>query len=530
MNRLVLPAVPLLLGSVLLQNVAWAQPEAKPGAPTTDTYSIVELERFLGGRTLLTVDLKNANLDEIAAALSQSSGQKITAINLMGRGPSRARIIRRSPRFTPGPPGDEADRVPPPPPPPTFTLSAKDKFFWEALRGWQRDARQTTNATMGNGMPPQSVHVRRVGAAFQLEEGIRIADGRAVAVWPFLLIGTELRRGQEGRLSEEGLTESDDTRAMAAIQKAKDDAKAKDAIKTGPQSPPQSPPDAEEERWLDTLIFSLTALPDPKLKPIGFSCEVEEAIDDKGNDLRLPSGVGNAYMDTYGDMGTGMPLHITLGSKPNMGKRLVKLRGVLHFSVVTRTQHWETTDLSKPVDDTLKLEGGEFKVSYSGLTQSGNNWNLTFAAESSGSHLKQFHEKRVHNAILSNSSDRGLLNFSDVSAMQLVDDKGRTFEAKSSGKLTYFSLRPDGIRRATSSDSSPVPPDMNEKMNYQEEQTWTFFQPDSTTSGPGTDGSPARAQGASAIGTPVKLIVEFPIERRDVSVPFEFTNLPLPPS
>jgi hypothetical protein len=517
MNRPLSSAIPTLLGALLWQVSVSAQPEVNPDKPGRFTYSITELERFLGGRTLLKVDLKEATLDQVAAALTEASGQKIVVA------PATRRVMG----------GLEAETAAPGP---TFNLKASDKPFWQAIRDWQIEARRADDAAKaakgegGNtfvdwgGIVPNSVQVKKVEPGFQLEQSNILADGRGVAAWPFLLIGTDLRRVQDARLSETGLRELvpfvDYFDSRQAVQSPVAVAKT---------------PAPEEKRWDDKLIFSLSALPDPKLVPAGLRCEVVEAIDDKGNDLRLPNATANRFGgSSFNDLGAGSPLQIALASRPSMGKRLVKLRGVLHFNVVTRTQHWETTDFTTPVEDTLRLEGGEFKIRFAGLVPSGDGWRLTFEADSTGSHLKQFWNKRYEARRQGFVGPAGILDFTGVPAMQLVDDRGRIFQYRNSGGTAGLHPRnqPEGVAALPASpDLSPVPPDVAQTWKYDEARVFTFSSPSGRrVLGLNPGKSPIQDETPPPMGKPVKLSVDFPVERREVSVPFEFTDLPLPPS
>lgn len=511
MNRPILYAAPLFFAVGLWQSGALAQP-APPKVPTPSTYSLTELERFLGGRTLVTLDLKDATLEEVAAALSQASGQKITAESL-------------PPMRMPG-----AVDIPPAP---LFTLSATQTPFWEALRGWQIAARRAaekakaldtpvTNSPMWSSNVPNSVGIRRDRTRSMLRFDNSLADGRAVAAWPFLLIAADLERTQKARLSETGLRELELPPISPFSRVAGANAPAATPLTT-------QTPVVEEKRWRDRLVLNAYTLADPKVTPIALRYEVTEAIDDKGNDLRLPvtEDVRQGFSGSYQDFRARPPIQIMLASKPDMGKRLVRLRGVLHFSVVTRVKHWETTQLQTPVEDTIQQDGGGFTVRFKGVKKGSKNnnlneWEADFAAQSRGEHLERFWRNRIESRG-SNNGGSGILDFAGVPQMRLVDENGQEFEV--GGISSAFSLGSDNPQTGVTTpasisiDVSPVPPDAAQNWKYTEERGFGFRAPFAWTPGE-----------AITMGRPAKLIVDFPIERREISVPFEFTDLPLPPA
>jgi hypothetical protein len=512
MNRSVLYVVPLLLGALLCPTPAGAQPEGKPGVPADSTYSLLELERFIGGRTLLTIDLKEATLEEVAAALSKSSGQKIAAF----AGP-------QLPTVRMGPNGLEPGE---PLPLPRFTISAKDKPFWEAVLGWQLDAINRAgeeDVKPGNPTPTglPTFDIAKSDAGFVASSGNGLTRGRAVVAWPFLVLGTELRRSQDASLRPVGLAEPDQPHQRPN--------KPGRPASTAPETPPGATP--EEKRWNDRLTLSTQLYVDPKLSPSGLTCEIVEAVDGKGNDLRLPEDATRIFG------GRSDAIQIPLSSRPAMGKRLAKLRGVLHFSVVTRSKHWETDLLQTPVEDVLQLDGNNFTVRFKGVKPEAGGWSAVFTAESRGGHLKRFWESRFESsnptglsAVWGGTNPTGVLDFTGTPQIDLVDAGGRSLRGMTGGSRRTLRGTTSGNGAATSApatlDASPVPADVAVNWTYTEEQT-VNFRPEM--------GRLFRTDGLTLprtppIGPPVKLIVDFPIEHRQVSVPFEFTDLPLPPS
>lgn len=515
MIRSLFPTVPILLGALLWQAAAQAQTAQAQLEKGSPIFSLPELEAFLGGRTLVTVDLKNATLSQVGAALSESTGLKIAPRD---HRPSpltnmvMPRVIRES--GTIPPPG--AIRFPEvtPPPEPTFTLAATKQPFWEALRDWSIASRDAAEEAKKAALPqngpripietmPTSVQVQRRMDGWELSPGDNLAEGRAVSSWPFLIIGSDLRRVQDGRLTDTGLEELASSPTTTPSQ----------AAATGPVP--------NEKRWQDRLLLTALVLPDPKLSPTNLRCEVTEAIDDKGQDLRAPRGETRRFSGSWSISGA-TPQFVLLASRPDMGKRLVRLRGTLGCDIVTRTHHWETTDLTKPVDDVLGGQGGDFKIGYKGMVPNGTTWKITFEAQSRGTHLEQFWKSRSSGQAPatpgSPRSGGGIFDFTGTPITWLLDGREQKFPPSFN---THFPrLERDGVTATPSAaepDFSVLPADVTRNWSYTE--TYNFeFRP--TVTGPGV--LPQTA--------PAKLTFDFPIERRQISAPFEFTDLPLPPS
>jgi hypothetical protein len=515
MNRSLLPAVPILLGALLWPSGASIQLRADPIALETKPFSVAELERFLGGRTLVTVDLKNATLSQVGAALSESTRLKIAPRAIRHTGQSATTL----------PPGATRPPEITPPPEPTFTLAANKQPFWEALRDWSLASRHAAGEAKKAALPqngpripletmPTSVQVQRGMGDWELSPGDNLAEGRAVSAWPFLIIGSDLRRVQDGRLTDAGLEELASPPATALAQ----------AVSTKPVP--------DEKHWQDRLLLTALVLPDPKFNPTNLSFDVEEAIDEKGNDLRAPRGEKKRFSGTYSISLSGSPHFVVLASRPDMGKRLVKLRGTLSCDVVTRTHHWETKDPMKPVKDILYGKGGDYKIRYTGMVPNGTTWKTTLEVQSRGSHLENYWKRRVENGpgALAGSSSYlgGIFEYTGPPMdLRLSDAQERNFMARPGSHFNRVERSATGIEatanQATNTaasspaDFSTTPPDIAQNWNYFETYTFEFYPP---YANPGTP----------AAGKPANLSFDLPIERRQVSVPFEFTDLPLPPS
>ncbi len=504
----------IAISGALISPGATAQPATdETKRPVTLPLTLAELEQLIGGRTTLTLNLKDATLEEAAAAINQSSGLQLK--------------VRPKPVFK-RPPGMENMPMPDSPEP-RYSFEATGKPFWEEFLAWQRAAlaAKKVEAPQPDIVLPDGRSIpRRVSTdlklfrmqnfnnVMQLQPGNPLSEGRTLVSWPYVMVGTRLTRTQAATLDETGLRRLEDT-DLGRKPPRMGAAPAAPAVPAPPKQPP-----TEAERWIDGLILNAQTHLDPKIKASNLRCEVEEAMDDKGNDLRpsneeaavLLNGIGGSYSDGSG----GATLNIPIRSRQDMGKKLVRLRGTLRFSVVTKNQHWETTDLETPTAANIWRDGNEFTVQFKGLTKTANGWEVGFDAEGRGQRLRQLWDQWF-----SGFGERGGIFGGSDFQVQLVDDKGETLV--SSGGVTRASLGGDNKpSKPVSPGDSPLPADITNQV-YTEFARRNFGQA-FMLNGNMFGGN------AAAMGRPAKLIVDLPIERREVVVPFEFTNLPLPPS
>lgn len=544
----ILPFSALALCLAGCPTLALAQPTAPLARPKTPLFSVAELETFLGGRTLVTLDLKDATLEQVAAALGQSSNQKIEL---------RAVAPPRTPR--------RVVEGAAPVAPPLFNFSTSKTPLWVALRDWQLAAREanelaaeaalanpiaaTATSRSTSEIVPNSLGLTKNATGWWLQNDTSLADGRAIAAWPFLVIATDLKRNQDASLTQAGLRDIKPAKPTAAPALA--------APEVAPKLLPKVPT-PEIERWSDRLTLSGQVLIDPKLLPSALRCEVLEARDDKGNDLRYAgefairktkAPLGSS--DDSRSINSGLGFEIPLRSKPAMGKRLVKMRGVLRFNVVTRSQHWETAALDKPIGGAIFQSGGEFGVQFDGLEKSSSSDMLVanFSAQSRGAHLERMWRDRpatatimrgindwsssgsgqnfassfvVGDAIGGGGSWGNILDFQGTPNMTLVDENGVEFNLSPGLQITKLERKTPGAPSTTipTPDISPQPPeDVAQNWSYSEKRNIYFHTPYDPVAG-------ARVK----MGRPAKLILDLPLERREVEIPFEFTDLPLPPS
>jgi hypothetical protein len=500
----------MALTGAITAGSSWGQPRGADSKPNENIWSLPamtlpELEKLIGGRTKLTFDLKNATLAQYAAAINESTG-----LNLGSR-PSIKRIM--------GQPDVER----------TYSFAAQDQPFWEAFLSWQRpilEAHKNDPArpmlVMGDRSIPRGpaadlglFKVQKAGSEILLQNGQPINAGRTLANWPYVMVGTRLTRNQRGILTEEGLLAPENEEPVAATM-----AFAKTLTQQKKEIAEKEI--AEEDRWLDSLMLDTTVYFDPKIEPLDLRCEIIEAIDDQGHGLGESAGLALSPNRIINSGEVGLSLDVPLAFHPHMGKKLVKLRGNLRFWVVTRTQHWETTDLTTPIGGTILRDGGGFNVQFKGISDSTNGPEVNFSAQSQGEHLRYLWNQARANTIIFGSG-RGLEDNrifpKNAFRVKVVDDKGQLFSNIYNGHtITIGPTNGEPIPGRQLGDS-PLP-DNTDTVRYTEDARLGFGQPYGGN----------QKMDVPVLGKIVKLIVDLPLERREVVLPFEFTDLPLPPS
>ncbi len=222
---------------------------------------------------------------------------------------------------------------------------------------------------------------------------------------------------------------------------------------------------------------------DPKMRIIraNQNMEVSQAADEKGNSLVVKQ---TGYMGYHS--GNQNPwfweLQAPLQLSPDIGKRLVEFKGVAKFSVQTKTDRWE-------FGDPLKIKNQEKKIADDSVT-------LTILSVGRNAQNQNSVEVRLAISVKSKarlnlfarSDERHPLTEYSVLAqsIKLLDARGRAFQNHGGG----------GGGGGT-------------KWEY----SFNFAQRDD--------------QG-QALGDPAKLIWDVPVEIKEVAVPVEFKDLPLP--
>ena len=219
----------------------------------------------------------------------------------------------------------------------------------------------------------------------------------------------------------------------------------------------------------------LLVMPEPKLSVVRAATGVrlERAEDDRGNDLIPPVGAGG--QSYAGGMGGAWSVFARLNyPAANAGQRIVKLAGSATFVVQTKSEQIEIPTPLK-LKDAFRLVGGS-RVTFQEMTQSGDRFELKVTLTPDG------------NAAGGGGAD-GM-----ASLLQSVQTRLRILDA--AGEPLD--------RRGMSSQG-----------NGRETKITLHFAP---RGGPNAAGE----------GDPTRLVWDVPTETKDVEVPFEFADLPMP--
>jgi hypothetical protein len=245
------------------------------------------------------------------------------------------------------------------------------------------------------------------------------------------------------------------------------------------------PRDLSEE-----FAISLTVFAEPKLRVLDFSqtIRLDEALDERGNSLVPPEDASalTANVDVFGSHGEGhtsrWEVGATLHHPKGMGTRIARLRGATTLMVETR---------SAALD--VPLTGAQ------GQTRTLGALHVT---------VKSADAKQVELGISRDGRDDAEWY---AVRMQLSAGQGRLLDDR--GQVV---ARAQGGGEA---DESPDNQRIDLKLRFARE-------PD----GDGGVEAPAgkRKGAASAASEPARLVWEIPVEARELVVPFEFRDLPIP--
>ena len=353
-----------------------AQPTTQNETTTTsDSTSIAELERAIGGRTTLELKFKGATAEELTEAIEKSSGLKFGPLmtspfgvrnigtNLQNEGNSPAEV-------------------------PRWDADVAKTDFWLALRNWNRAenirlsklrdelnqlqkeewAKYSPNPAQGETLTPEqtqeqqaqlrqlqmrqqnqlellSNHTLTATSRFDtnrtgwnLLPSDELVLGRAINVWPCLLVVSKFQRAQNFDVAEA-------------------DTKSPDG--TGVFNPRQfvDQPERLEGGFLsDKLTLDLGLYVDPKIKSKAkVDLRVEEARDDAGEDLLRDPENQSLYVASRetSPSSVGIFKQVQLLPRQAKGEKLAVLRGVVSIRYPMKAQTHEITDFSAQQPFTL---------------------------------------------------------------------------------------------------------------------------------------------------------------------------------
>ena len=576
-------------------NAQPAAPEAGPEAGAGGM-SVRDLELKIGGRTMLELKFQDLTAEEASAALAKASGlsfgppQDSPWTRVVSTGPAGAPSQADVPRYN----ADvaktdfwlgvrawnraEAERMKrerealqlrqseeKPPPAPTAPegkeVAPEVMKAWQAQQNewYQRRSQQMQRFSFSQGL---SVRFDSSAQAWSLSSGDQIATGRALSVWPCLVLATGFQRSQNLSIEE-------NEAGPKPQPEAADDAAR---ITTLGQNSAEA---VEGGQLSDPMSLGLSVYLEPKLlERAKVRLQVNEARDDADEDLlpeRDKSVPGAAAMlqinpGSYSGQGSAMGSQIALRPRQSKGKKLAILRGVILIRYPMQTQEHEITNFSG-------LQG--FAIGTGGLPAQAQfqpprvaNGQLHFGASvvvdsSRGGRALQ---SDVQNRMRAAGWSEGMLgSFLLPNQYTFTDSQGRSW--RGNGGNRHITLKgPDG--KIVPQTSPPTPPPDN--FTYTEESSGTIqlARPSAPAAAPAAPGAPPRLtitpsvlqrtgsatyisqvpvgnsfgnpSGASTMPpqlTPEELAqlrftkATFTTESdwRTLEVPFEFRDLPLPP-
>lgn len=219
----------------------------------------------------------------------------------------------------------------------------------------------------------------------------------------------------------------------------------------------------------------LRAFIDPKLRVVEGATMVrlEEVVDDKGNSLVLPSA-NAGHVSTFSSMGSNWiwELHAQLQEVPNLGTRITRFRAVASFVAQTKSDLWEIPDVLTAKSAERPISVGKYV--FNGIEKTGEDtYNLKIT---------------IHHQPNIVSHQNPLTSFSVIQQnIRLVDADGRPYGNAGGGggggptKLDYSI----SFHRNTG-DNTPKP------------------------------------------GAPAKLLWTIPTEIKEIPVPIDLQDLPIP--
>jgi hypothetical protein len=224
-----------------------------------------------------------------------------------------------------------------------------------------------------------------------------------------------------------------------------------------------------------SIYFNGWVLVDPKIQVAPnttVSVDVTAAVDDKGQELSHEQA-GASFVQSP-DL---WDLQINLDSRPEGGKKLASLKGVMKAFIVAKSEKWEVTDLANagPVTKTIKTPQGNETYRLVDLAKNGQQYEVTIGVTRPAQPAPAPEEDINVQQLRMARQDLGSL-------ARLLDAQGRT--------IPYLNAKVDG-----------------------EATTLTFG---------------AQADAPNAPGAPTRLVLDIPVEFRELQIPFEFKDVPLP--
>ena len=247
----------------------------------------------------------------------------------------------------------------------------------------------------------------------------------------------------------------------------------------------------ERHEDLRDATLNVTGFADPKLSITGYSpfTEIDEVVDEHGHSLKrnFSEEIANDGLHPFMlRSSSNQTFFVSLHLLPSSGRRIARLRGRLHFLQLKRSETWEVPDIlsARDVSRVITANGETRHYIVNDVREIGDEYQVRMEILPLPSR-----------SVSSTSAEPHFLlspGLGDEPFFSLLDAKGNRLA--SSG----FSSGSGGGH-------------LNLNVSF------------SRRSADGGFGS-----GAKTTGKPVKLVLGIPAEFTEITVPFEFTNLPLP--
>jgi hypothetical protein len=219
------------------------------------------------------------------------------------------------------------------------------------------------------------------------------------------------------------------------------------------------------------VLLGARAEPKLRLLRVAYAPNLEEATDDRGNSLLPEPSANAAAAGGYAIApGGAWQLPARLSAPANMGRRIARLRGSFDVSIQTRAEQLDVPDIVSARGVNKVAGGVRFVIKE--LRRNGDGWTLDMLARLDGARPDEW--ERIQQT----------LSTADI---RLLDERGEAFQR-------------------TGSSSSGGPEQVEMSIEF----------------------SPRAAGQDRKLGEPSKLVWTVPTETRDLSVPFDFKDLPIP--
>jgi hypothetical protein len=228
-----------------------------------------------------------------------------------------------------------------------------------------------------------------------------------------------------------------------------------------------------QQQTQSSISLRITAYVDPKIEVLELvALHLDEAVDENGNSILINLKYGEALSGGTGPPG---PLSgsIRLAYSPEIGKRIARLKGSARFALCTKRETWEVADIRNAKDVVRKMSPGTYTIrGLESQADSPSAYNLTIEIEQAGGTRSLSPLTRYY-----------VLN----PGLRLLDADGQAYRSGGGGGGT--------------AGGGP--------LRY----TFGFRDP---------------ANEGQKLGPPARLIWNIPVEMKELVVPLELNDLPIP--